>query len=129
MPAPTPNGPTLADLQYQSYDVGGNVRVTTGQVPPLPIAVFDPLATRENVVPQLVGYTYSVDTSDVLNTAENVQVAEDGFGPNVVSANVNDASKTSENTIVTAPFAPATTLNAVVNDATVTAENVALAYS
>lgn len=100
MPSPTPNGPTLADLQYGSYNQGGLVRVTTG-FPDDFIGsggvVNDAVNTRENVVLDLVGYTTSVDTSDFLNTTENVNVVLDIFNLDQLKVTVNDSTTTSEN--------------------------------
>lgn len=100
---PNPNGPTLNDLEYGSYNQAGYVNVTQsipgefigGAASP----VSDAVNTRENVVLNFVGYTYSDDTSDFVNTSENVQVNIGLTGPNRSSISVSDSVTTSENIV------------------------------
>lgn len=98
---PNPNGPTLNDLEYASYNQAGFVNVTT-QIPGefiggITAPVNDAVNTRENVVLNFVGFTYTEDTSDFLNTTENVQVQIGPTGPTAVSVVVSDSTTTSEN--------------------------------
>lgn len=103
MPAPTPNGPTLNDLKYGSYNQAGYVNVTQtipGQfIGGATTPVFDAINTRENVVLVLSNITYAEDTSDFLNTAENVSVFIDVFGLDNLAINTSDSTVTSENVV------------------------------
>lgn len=122
MPVPTPNGPTLADLQYASYDAIGDLKVTTGQALTSTLVATEILSVRENVALNIPGVTYNVNTSDFLNTSENIAVVEGPTGPNQFSVTVSDSIKTTENNIVTGPFLPASTLLVPVNDSVTTAD-------
>lgn len=103
MSSPTPNGPTLADLQYGSYNQAGYVNVTQsipgefigGAAAP----VNDVINANERLIINLVGFTYSKDTSDFVNTSENVQVAIGPTGPNKASISVSDSVSVAENVI------------------------------
>lgn len=121
MPAPSPTSPTLNDLAYNAYNPGGSMN-TTAFVPALNIAVADNARISENVVLNLPGISYLINTSDFLNTAENVALSFDPTGPNAFSIATSDATKTSEAITVTAPFNPSTTFNVIVNDAVTTSD-------
>ena len=109
MSTPTPNGPTLNDLQFQSF------------TPAIPFAfspkIYDQAITNENVVLDLEGYTGSLATEDFTVTSENVVVTMDTQGPNRYSIVTSDTTVTSENVKVL-PYM------AQVSDTTVTSENI-----
>lgn len=101
MASPSPTSPTINDLLYAQFDAAGNVRVTTGQTFVAGVTTSDSVRTSENVVLDLVGNTYTVNTSDFLNTAENTQLGLDPTGPNQYSIAVSDSTTTSENVVAT----------------------------
>lgn len=98
MPFPSPTSPTIADLQYNAYDPGGSLR-TTAFVPPYFANVSDNITFSENVVLNLPGISYTIDTSDFLNTNENVNVAPDVTGPNQFSLAVSDTVNTDDTNV------------------------------
>lgn len=116
MPYPTPTSPTLNDLLYNALDPAGALR-TVSVVLPLSINLSSPVAqsvnTSENVVLNLPGFSYNVDTSDFLGTAENVVITPDPNQSNQFSIKVSDTTVTAESATETAPFLPASTLNVV----------------
>lgn len=114
MASPTPNGPTLADLEFQSY----TATAPLGYNP----QVYDQAITKENVVLDLVGYSTSIDTSDFINTSENVVITLGATGPNLFSIITSDTTVTSENVDVIRAGAR----NVTVSDSTVTSENVTI---
>lgn len=95
MASPTPTSPTLNDLQYGSYNQAGYVNVST-LVPGDFISVNDIVQTRESLVLNMPGISYSVDTSDFIGTVENISVTLDPVGPNQYSISVSDTIDTSE---------------------------------
>lgn len=116
MATPSPNGPTINDLQYQSF------------TPAIPFAfspqVYDQAITKENVVVNLANYSGTVDTSDFVSTAENVQVAIDQNLNNQFSINVSDTTVTSE--AWDPSKQPGGVRVVTVADTTVTSENIAV---
>ena len=119
MPSPTPNGPTLNDLEYGGYNQAGYLNVTT-LIPFDVIPVSDATITSENVVLNLPGISYSVDTSDFISASESKLVGIDVLAGNQFSITVSDTSITSEN--VDPLKAGARFVN--VSDSTATSENV-----
>ncbi len=120
MPFPSPTSPTIADLQYKAYDPSGFLSIVNYIVPPFySVNVSDTTVTSENVASSIDGYSYTVDTSDFLNTTENVSVAPDVTGPNQFSLAVSDAVTTAESIGLQRLY---NTIN--VNDTEATSENV-----
>ena len=93
MPFPTPNGPTINDLQYQSFGIQAAFNFNPN--------VFERLVANERVVLNLVGYSGTINTSEFLDTDENVQVVLDSFGPNLFSISVSESATLTENTAET----------------------------
>lgn len=96
MPAPTPNGPTLNDLEYASYNGLGSLNVTT-YIPTYLIQTVDNARLSENVAVNFPDFTGSVDTSDFINTTESVVVNIAPNTANQYSINTSDTVTTSEN--------------------------------
>lgn len=122
---PTPTSPTINDLWYNALNPGdarGGSLNTTAFVLSYFVSVSETVRPSENVVLNLPGFSYLVDTSDFLGTAENVNITPDPNQNNQFSIVVSDATVTAENRIVTAPFSPASTDNVVVNETVVTAD-------
>lgn len=94
MAIPTPNGPTIADLQFAAYNQGS--LNTTNFIPPLLIGVQDAIATTESVTLNVVGLTYNLSTEDFVRVSEPLQLSLDPPGPNTYSINVSDTTVTSE---------------------------------
>lgn len=88
MAFPTPNGPTLADLEYAYYS-------NNSQFPSL-ISTYDATIVSENMSLNFVGYTNSYATEDFVNTSENVALFINPTGPNQFSITVSDTTQTSE---------------------------------
>ena len=123
MPSPTPNGPTLNDLMYGGYNPDGYLNVTTKNEFYI-IQASEFAHTAEVLAPlNYEGFSFSVDTSDFLNTNENVGVFPDVTGPNLFSFSTSDSVATTERVTVTAPFNPSNTKVVNVSDTATTAEN------
>jgi len=88
MATPTPNGPTLNDLDYQSYVAFPSL----GYIP----QVLDGTTTRETVTVDVVGYTANNQVEDFSVTSENVSLSIDPAGPGQFSTAVSDSTQTSE---------------------------------
>ncbi len=123
MPSVTPNGPTLNDLMYGGYNPDGYLNVTTKNEFYI-IQASEFAHTAEVLAPlNYEGFSFSIDTSDFLNTNENVQVFPDVTGPNLFSLSTSDSVATTEAVTVTGPYNPSTDKLVVKNDKTTIAEN------
>ena len=118
MATPTPNGPTINDLQYQSFAISG---APYGFNP----AVSETSITSENVVLNFVGYTATDLEEEFVTTSENIVVSIQLPGPNQFSIVTSDTTVTSE--YQDESKQPGGVRIVSTSDTTVTSENVAAA--
>lgn len=88
MPFPTPNGPTINDLQYQSF----GIQAAFNYQP----ALYDPTVTKESVSLNMEGYSANNFQEDFTGVAESVKLNVNVPGPTAFSANVSDTATSSE---------------------------------
>ena len=112
MATPTPNGPTINDLQYQSFATPAPY----GYSPQL----YDQTVTNEKVTLNFVGYTATDIEQDITITSEYVNVTIDTAGPNQYSIITADSTKISE----VIGIVDSGQKNLIVSDSSTTSESV-----
>lgn len=100
--ATNPNGPSLNDLMYSSYNQDGFLNVTQNTFSPQIGQIFGPgsglsdnMAVTEKVTILLPGLTSNWNVEDFVTTSENVMVVLP-LNNNVFSLTVSDTVTTTE---------------------------------